>query len=249
MSRQTKKISQATFDEMTKRHKLWLQGHEGGRRAIFTGLNLTAVRMELELDLRYAIFSCANLRSVDFNAACLDHAIFEQANMWDAGLENCSCAHAQFKGVKAVSAAFDAACMAFCDFEVADLRKACFEAAMLDCANFRGAVVSGATFEDTDLSRACLEDSGFHACAAVRFAGHGECGRTLLAYQVDRKSEIKFQCGCFYGSETDLRNYIEDGHPSLVPSRLKALDTVLELIKIKPVPRSDLRISWRPSPL
>ena len=47
------------------------------------------------------------------------------------------------------------------------------------------------------------------------------------------ESELYFCCGCFRGSESDLRNYIAAGEMRFREFRLLALETVLKLITIE----------------
>jgi hypothetical protein len=67
--------------------------------------------------------------------------------------------------------------------------------------------------------------------SACYFSGHGECGRQLLAVKIGE--DVKLFCGCFSGTETELRDYIEKHDEELKSSRLIALETVLKLIEIK----------------
>ena len=53
----------------------------------------------------------------------------------------------------------------------------------------------------------------------------------LTAFEI--KDEIVLFCGCFKGSESELRSYIGDGKEELKESRLFALDFVLKAINFK----------------
>ena len=108
----------------------------------------------------------------------------------------------------------------------ADLSGADLSRAYLSGAYLSRAYLSGADLSRADLSGAC------YAWAQVAFSEHGECGRMLVAFQAAEDSPV-FQCGCFYGSESDLRTYIEDGNPELKESRLLALECALKLISYR----------------
>ena len=69
--------------------------------------------------------------------------------------------------------------------------------------------------------------SGF---AQIAFKGHGECGRMLTAIRQVADGPVLFQCGCFLGSEPELRAFIAGDEPEMVRSRILALDTVLVLL-------------------
>ena len=69
-----------------------------------------------------------------------------------------------------------------------------------------------------------------HSWAQVAFMSHGECGRMLTAIQIKKSEGTKFFCGCFTGSENQLRKYIGDGAQNLRKTRTLALNTVLTLL-------------------
>ena len=92
----------------------------------------------------------------------------------------------------------------------------------------KSAYLSGAYLSRADLSRADLS-----AWAQVSFAGHGECGRMLTAYQQTDEQPMQFQCGCFSGTEDELRAYIASHDATLAPSRLLAIETVKALAAFK----------------
>ena len=56
-------------------------------------------------------------------------------------------------------------------------------------------------------------------------------GRQLLVIKI--QAETKLFCGCFSGSESDLREYIKNGEERYKDSRTIALDTVLILLKVE----------------
>ena len=99
------------------------------------------------------------------------------------------------------------------------------ERANLSRANLSHADLCGANLSHANLCGAV------HKYAAVVFTGHGECGRTLTAFQQEKDSQVILQCGCFYGSTEELREYIAKGKEILKKNRTLALDTVLMLLE------------------
>ena len=92
-------------------------------------------------------------------------------------------------------------------------------------ANLRGANLSGA-----DLSEANLSGAKGIIYAQVSFNWHGERGRQLSAVKIGE--EVILFCGCFKGSEDDLKKYIRDSKEEYIASRTSALNAVMSLIKI-----------------
>lgn len=107
----------------------------------------------------------------------------------------------------------------------ASLSGANLSGAKLRGANLSGAFLSGANLIGADLSRADL--SGVHGIrvAACHWTGHGEIGRMLNA--VELPDGLRFYCGCFQGSEVELRDYIATTHAAYAESRTKALEFLL----------------------
>ena len=101
-------------------------------------------------------------------------------------------------------------------------------------ANLTGADLAGANLARANLARANLTGADLaravHAFAAVSFIGHGECGRTLTAMRRNEGDAPILQCGCFYGNQTELRDYIAKGDAKYRKTRTLALDTVLALL-------------------
>ena len=65
------------------------------------------------------------------------------------------------------------------------------------------------------------------------FREHGECGRMLTAICQKEVEGIRFFCGCFNGTEKELRDYIANGAANLRKTRTLALETCLTLIAAK----------------
>jgi len=121
------------------------------------------------------------------------------------------------------------------DLSEADLSEANLRGAVLSEANLRGADLSGANLSGADLSEADLSEANLRRAdlsestgvlfAQVAWTGHGERGRQLSAVML--AEGLRFFCGCFQGTEADLRAYIAAGDDACRESRTKALDFLL----------------------
>ena len=118
------------------------------------------------------------------------------------------------------------------DLRGADLREADLSDANLRCIDLRGADLRQACLRGADLSGADLRRARGLIYAQISFTGHGESGRQLLAVKIDE--QVIFFCGCFSGTEADLRVYIENGEENLKASRIFALETCLKAIEFQP---------------
>lgn len=94
-------------------------------------------------------------------------------------------------------------------------------------------VIVGKDLSWSDRSGSDLSGSDLYAYAQVSFLGHGECGRMLTAIKQTEESEIYLCCGCFRGSEKDLKDFIANGEERFRKSRTLAMKTVLKLLKEK----------------
>ncbi len=112
----------------------------------------------------------------------------------------------------------------------ANLSWADLSGANLSWADLSGANLSGANLSGANLSWADLSGANLSAYAQVSFKGHGECGRMLTVIRQKEGDELRFYCGCFRGTEQELRQYIADGEPKYAKTRTLALETVLVLI-------------------
>ena len=107
----------------------------------------------------------------------------------------------------------------------ANLRGANLRGAYLSRADLSGAYLSRADLSGADLSGADLSEVLGVKVAACRWSSHGERGRQLSAVLLP--DGLHFYCGCFNGSEQELRSYIANGGAQYVASRTKALDFLL----------------------
>jgi uncharacterized protein YjbI with pentapeptide repeats len=137
------------------------------------------------------------------------------------------------------------------DLSMADLSGASLSMADLTRANLYGADLSMANLSGADLTRANLAKASLsmadltranlakanlsgavHTFASVEFLGHGECGRTLTAIRLTGDAEPTFQCGCFFGTQAELQEYIFEGDPKYRKTRTRAMEIALELLDL-----------------
>ena len=190
-----------------KEHLLWLGGAGNGERADLTGANLSRA------DLSGANLTGANLFEANLSSVNLSHA-----NLYAANLSRAKLSHANLSDT--------------------DLSDANLSGADLSHANLSGADLSRATLYradlfKADLSRANLSSTNLSAASGILWAScgwseHGQGGRQLTAIVVN--SSVVFYCGCFMGSETELRDYIAKGAADHKTSRSKAMDFALSCI-------------------
>ena len=111
----------------------------------------------------------------------------------------------------------------------ADLSWANLSGADLRGADLRGANLRWADLSEANLNGANLSEVNGVDCAQLNFSSHGEKGRRITAIKINE--EILVICGCFNGTVSELRKYIDEGDESYRKSRILALDTVLMLLK------------------
>ena len=98
--------------------------------------------------------------------------------------------------------------------------------ANLEGANLRGANLRGANLEGANLWGANLSQSKGILYAQCSFDKFGECGRMLTCAKINE--ELVFFCGCFKGSETELRKYIQNGEEKHRETREFALEFLIK---------------------
>lgn len=109
------------LEEILRKHKLWLDGQEGGVRADLRGANLKGANL-LGANLEFAKLRGANLRGAN-----LRHANLRDASLWGADLEAANLRGADLESAKLWGA----------DLEDASLRGADLRWAYLENANLR----------------------------------------------------------------------------------------------------------------
>lgn len=110
------------------------------------------------------------------------------------------------------------------DLRGANLRNADLSDADLSYANLRYANLRNAALSNANLSNADLRGAEGILEAACEWTDHGECGRQLMCVLID--DSPRYYCGCFSGTEQELREYIAKGEEKLKASRTLAADFV-----------------------
>ena len=179
---------------------------------IYSSLNYDNIKDVVEEAIinKVSLYS-ADLKNVDLSNIDLQRVDLRYANLRNANLELTGLEGSDMSGA---------------DLTKSNLRNANLRNVNLMLADLEGADLTGVNLAGAHVDR--LLGVNYAVCG---FAGHGECGRTLLAIEIN--SEVILFCGCFKGTEQELRYYIEEGTAKFKDSRLLALETVLKLISIK----------------
>lgn len=127
-------MREPTFKEILEKHRLWLEGAEGGERACLRNKTIKGL---------------PNLRGI-----CL-----RKADLHAARFLNCNLTAADFSEADCTAAHFDKSNMEGCNFTGADLSKATLNKANLSSADFSNAHIAGADFSGTDLRGARFRDA------------------------------------------------------------------------------------------
>ena len=162
-------------------------------------IRLHALWLKCEASGIRADLSDADLRGADLSDADLRDADLRGADLSDADLSGADLRGADLRG--------------------ADLSDADLHWAYLSGADLRGAYLSGADLSGADLSGSIIY-------ASCSWSDHGEMGRRLMAHSIKPFETTVYSCGCFSGSISDLKEYINEGKPDLKKSRMLAADFV-----------------------
>ena len=162
--------------EILKKHKMWLNGEEGGERANLKNANLSGVNLsgvdlsEADLngvnlsnaDLRYTNLRGANLSGADLNNANLRNADLRgvdlrDANLWNVNLRNADLKYANLRGINLRNSNLKYANLSDtnlmdADLGDADLKDADLRDTDLRCADLRNADLRDAILSNADLS-------------------------------------------------------------------------------------------------
>ena len=131
--------------EILEKHKMWLNGEEGGEKANLKETDLRRV------DLNGANLRVADLREADLRGACLICADLSGANLRGVDLSESDISEADLSGAHLVGA----------DLRIADLSGANLRGVDLSEASLSGADLSGADLRDADLSGANLDYASY----------------------------------------------------------------------------------------
>ena len=162
--------------EILKKHKMWLNGEEGGERANLINANLSGVNLsgvdlsEADLngvnlsnaDLRYTNLRGANLSGADLHNANLRNADLRgadlrDANLWNVNLRNADLKYANLRGINLRNSNLKYANLSDtnlidADLGDADLKDADLRDTDLRCADLRNADLRDAILSNADLS-------------------------------------------------------------------------------------------------
>ena len=146
--------------EILEKHKMWLNGEEGGekanlketdlRRVDLNGANLRVADLR-EADLRGACLICADLSGANLRGVDLSESDISGANLRGVDLSESDISEADLSGAHLVGA----------DLRIADLSGANLRGVDLSEASLSGADLSGADLRDADLSGANLDYASY----------------------------------------------------------------------------------------
>ncbi|MDP0495224.1 MAG: pentapeptide repeat-containing protein [Verrucomicrobiota bacterium JB024] len=204
------------LNEILAKHRAWLNNEDDGERANLRSADLRSA------DLRYADLRYANLRYANLSSADLRYANLSSADLRDADLRSADLRYANLSSADLRYANLSSADLRYANLSDADLRYADLRSANLRYANLSSADLRYANLSDADLRYANLQNVQSIMRVSVSWTDHGECGRQLLA--IKWGDDSRYFCGCFSGSESDLREYIANGPDSLKGSRTVALE-------------------------
>lgn len=126
------------IEEIKTQHKMWLEDHETGKRADFSGRKLDLVDFN-NASLRDAIFSGADITSSSFVNADLRGAIFTGATCYSADFSQANMLGAKVDKAKFHNAIFREAELINADLSFSDFL----------CCKFENAIMLGAKTEKT----------------------------------------------------------------------------------------------------
>ena len=174
----------------------------------------------------------ARLDGASLDGARLDRASLDGTSLDGASLDRASLVGASLVGARLDGASLDRASLVGANLDGARLDGARLDGASLDRASLVGANLVGASLVGANLVGANL-DGALHRYSQIAFTGHGECGRMLTAIQLKKDGPVNYFCGCFTGTEQQLRHYIENGPENLKKTRTLAFETSLILLSAK----------------
>lgn len=182
-------------------------------------------------DLQYARLGSANLKNANLKRADLGNADLERVDLERSNMYGADLSYANLYGSCLEGSDLRDANLMHANLRNTDLKMADLSAAHLIYTNLMWADLEGANLTEVQLAGAHVDRLSGINYAVCGFTGHGECGRQLLAIEINY--EVILFCGCFKGNEKELRDYIEKGQEEFKESRLIALETVLKLISIE----------------
>lgn len=170
-------MDQRELKEALELHRKWLAGEEGGKRAVFKGMDLSRTDFS-GMDLRKADFSHADLMCSNFSNADVGGARFIDANMDSADFSGAEVGGANFEGAVLFESNFTGAnasasdsCTRFCGTDMEEstltgmhINGAQFYYCKMGCSNLDGSVFVDVEFGNTNLSGATFKYARFEKC-------------------------------------------------------------------------------------
>ena len=194
--------------ETLQKHKMWLNGEEGGERANLINANLSGVNLsgvdlsEADLngvnlnnaDLRYTNLRGVNLSGADLNNANLRNADLRgadlrDANLWNVNLRNADLKYANLRGINLRNS----------NLRCADLRNADLRDAILNNSDLSGVITNMYTI---GYNLVCPEEGSF--------IGYKKASRyivkLLILEDAKRSSATTMKCRCDKAKVLDIEN-------------------------------------------
>ena len=144
-------------------------------------------------DLSYADLSSADLSSADLHSADLSYADLSSADLSSADLHSADLSSADLSSADLSSADLSSADLSYADLRSANLRG----------ANLRSADLSGAKLKPIDDNEVVIKDF-------MSVCGLGSQNRQTLIFNTN--IGIVLQCGCFYGTEAQFKEKVQEKH-------------------------------------
>ena len=223
--------------ETLKKHKMWLNGEEGGERANLINANLSGVNLSgvnlSNADLRYTNLRGANLRGADLSGADLNNANLRNAdlrgadlrdaNLWNVNLRNADLKYANLRGINLRNSNLKYANLSDtnlmdADLGDADLKDADLRDTDLRCADLRNADLRDAILSNADLSGVItnMYTIGYNLVCPEEgsFIGYKKASRyivkLLILEDAKRSSATTMKCRCDKAKVLDIEN-VETG--------------------------------------
>ena len=144
-------------------------------------------------DLHYANLSSANLHSADLSSADLSYADLHYANLSSANLHSADLSYADLHYAD----------LSYADLHYANLSSADLHYADLSYADLHYANLSGAKLKPIDDNEVVIKDF-------MSVCGLGSQNRQTLIFNTN--IGIVLQCGCFYGTEAQFKEKVQEKH-------------------------------------
>lgn len=168
--------------DVLEKHRKWLEGERGGKRADLQGADLQDSDLQgadlFLANLQGANLQGANLQRAGLRSADLQCANLEGTDLRGADLQNANLQYANLQGADLRFADLQDANLRLTDLQGADLRGANLQRAGLECASLQDANLQRADLRFTDLQNVDLRDADL-------------CGTNLWATNLSGAKGIK----------------------------------------------------------